>query len=58
MCAWKAFTWDLCFEAQQAAEKAIKGMLMHRGVEFRYVHDLGRLVTLLEESRLEIPEEV
>ncbi len=49
---------DLCFDAQQAAEKAIKAVLMHRGVEFPYVHDLGRLLTLLEESGMEVPEGV
>ena len=31
---------DLCFDAQQAAEKAIKAFLVHRGVRFPYVHDL------------------
>jgi len=29
---------DLCFEAQQAAEKAIKGVLVARGVQFPYIH--------------------
>ena len=49
---------DLCFDAQQAAEKAIKALLMRRGVKFPYVHDLARLFTLLEESGEEIPEDV
>jgi hypothetical protein len=31
---------DLCFDAQQAAEKAIKAVLLHLGVGFPYVHDL------------------
>ena len=39
---------DLCFEAQQAAEKALKAVLMGRGVDFPYVHDLARLLSLLE----------
>ena len=30
---------DLCFNAQQAVEKAIKAVLMQRAVEFPYVHD-------------------
>jgi len=47
---------DLCFDAQQAAEKAIKALLIKRGVTFPYVHDLARLVTLLEEAGQEIPE--
>ncbi len=49
---------DLCFDAQQAVEKAIKALLIHRSVEFPYVHDLARLLTLLEESGLDIPENV
>jgi HEPN domain-containing protein len=47
---------DLCFDAQQAAEKAVKALLIKRGVTFPYVHDLARLVTLLEEAGQEIPE--
>ncbi|MBI3181588.1 MAG: HEPN domain-containing protein [Myxococcales bacterium] len=39
---------DLCFQAQQASEKAIKALLLHRGIRFPHVHDLGRLLGLLE----------
>ena len=46
---------DLCFDAQQAAEKAIKALLIKREVVFPYVHDLARLVTLLEAAGQEIP---
>jgi len=49
---------DLCFDAQPAAEKAIKALLIKRGVVFPYVHDLARLVTLLEASGQEISEVV
>src|SRR5271166_3929090 len=49
---------DLCFDAQQAAEKAIKAVLIHRGVTFPYVHDLTRLLRLLEQSGLKIPKYV
>ncbi len=35
---------DLCFHAQQAAEKAIKAVLIQRNVEFPYVHDLAQLL--------------
>ncbi len=45
---------DLCFNAQQAAEKAIKAVLISRAVKFPYVHDIAQLLTLLEESGLEI----
>ena len=43
----EAYLEDLCFDAQQAAEKAIKAALVLDGVEFPYVHDLRRLRNLL-----------
>lgn len=49
---------DLCFEAQQAAEKAIKATMIMRGIEFPYVHDLGLLLSLLEQAGEIIPEVV
>jgi HEPN domain-containing protein len=52
----EAYLEDLCFDAQQAAEKAIKALLIKRGIAFPYVHDLARLLTLLEEAGEEIPE--
>jgi len=39
---------DLCFDAQQAAEKSIKSVLIHLGIEFPYVHDITDLLTILE----------
>ncbi len=47
---------DLCFDAQQAAEKAIKAVLIHRKVAFPYVHDLARLLTLVEQTGQAVPE--
>ena len=49
---------DLCFEAQQAAEKAIKSVMIKREIEFPYVHDLARLVSLLEAAGERVPETV
>jgi HEPN domain-containing protein len=49
---------DLCFNAQQAVEKAIKAVLMQRAVEFPYVHDITQLLTLLEQAGQEIPPAV
>ena len=49
---------DLCFDAQQAAEKAIKAVLLHRGVDFPYIHDLDKLIGLLAGSGIEIPTAV
>jgi len=49
---------DLCFHAQQAAEKAIKALLIHRKKPFPYVHDLATLLTLLEQSGCPIPPSI
>ncbi len=53
-----AFWEDLCFDAQQAAEKAIKAVLVFRELEFRKTHDLRELLTLLGSGGDPIPEEI
>ena len=49
---------DLCFNAQQAAEKAIKALLIRRGVAFPYIHDLTELLRLLQDAGERIPDVV
>ena len=49
---------DLCFDAQQAAEKAIKAVLVQGTTQFPYVHDLGRLLDLAEGERNPAPASV
>ena len=49
---------DLCFNAQQAAEKAIKAVLQHHQILFRYVHDLEELITALEKHNIPVSDEV
>lgn len=49
---------DLCFEAQQAAEKAIKALLMLHSVAFPYIHDLGELLRLAEEAGEQVTNSV
>ena len=49
---------DLCFDAQQAAEKAIKAVLLHRNVSFPYIHDLAELLALVEGSGAPVPQAV
>jgi|YNPMSStandDraft_1061717.scaffolds.fasta_scaffold00916_4 HEPN domain-containing protein len=49
---------DLCFHAQQAAEKALKAIYVARGQGFRYVHDLEELLTGLQKNGLRIPEAI
>ena len=46
---------NLCFNAQQAAEKAVKAVLISRSIEFPYVHDLDYLLSLLEDKGEVIP---
>ena len=53
-----AYVEDLCFEAQQAAEKALKAVLISLDVEYPYVHDLARLLSLLEDAGASIPDTV
>lgn len=53
-----AYLEDLCFDAQQAAEKAIKAVMIARGIEFPYVHDLGSLLSFLEEIEEPVPEAI
>ena len=49
---------DLCFEAQQAAEKAVKAVMLSRNINFPYVHDLALLLSILEEGGVTIPNKV
>lgn len=49
---------DLCFHAQQAAEKAIKAVYIYHGARFRYTHDIAELLTGLMRMGLSFPDEV
>ena len=49
---------DLCFDAQQAAEKALKGLLAHRGVTFPRTHAIADLLTRLEDSGVRLTETI
>jgi HEPN domain-containing protein len=49
---------DLCFHAQQAAEKAIKSVYRAEGYEFRYTHDLTELLDGLARNGVPVPKEV
>ena len=53
-----AYMEDLCFEAQQAAEKAIKARLITLDIDFPYVHDLALLLSLLEDAGECVPDAV
>ena len=47
---------DLLFDAQQCVEKSLKALLIQRGVEFPYTHDLNRLIAQIEQDGQEVPE--
>jgi HEPN domain-containing protein len=49
---------DLCFEAQQAAEKAIKAVFIHRGLHYPFRHDLTHLLQLLSQAGVKVPKYV
>ncbi len=49
---------DLCFHAQQAAEKSVKAVLLHRYIAFRFVHDLEELLTTAQQAGISIPNPV
>lgn len=49
---------DLCFHAQQAAEKSIKSVYRSAGHEFRYTHDLAELLDELGRKGVTVPEAV
>jgi len=48
---------QLCFHAQQAAEKSMKAVLLHRHVDFPFTHNLQVLLNLLQGS-MSIPDEL
>ena len=47
---------DLCFRVHQAADRAIKAVMIKRDIDFPYVHDLARLLSLLKEADETIPD--
>lgn len=49
---------DHCFNAQQAVEKAIKAVMLLRGVDFPHVHDVARLLSALGEAGEAIPDSI
>jgi len=46
---------QVCFHAQQAAEKAIKAVLLLRKVEFPLTHDIEVLLDIAENGEIRLP---
>jgi HEPN domain-containing protein len=49
---------DLCFNAQQAAEKALKAVCIQHNLDFQKTHSLVRLMDILEAGGVSLPDEV
>jgi len=49
---------DLCFHAQQAAEKSLKALLLAQRRGPAYTHNLATLLRLIKEARLPVPQDV
>lgn len=49
---------DLCFDAQQCAEKAIKSLLIHLNKEFPWSHSIEELLGIVSNAGIKIPEEI
>ena len=47
---------QVCFHAQQAAEKALKAMLLARGVIFPFTHDIEELLEIARGSDIATPD--
>ncbi|VUT25124.1 MAG: HEPN domain protein [Candidatus Methanolliviera sp. GoM_oil] len=48
---------DLCFDAQQCAEKSIKALLIFFNEEFSWTHSIEELLGIVSNAGIEIPEE-
>jgi len=49
---------QVCFHAQQAAEKSIKAVLLFQGVEFPLTHDIEELLKIAEDQGFLVPDGV
>lgn len=49
---------QVCFHTQQAAEKALKAVLLHRKIEFPFIHDIEALLEIMMQSGLIVPPNV
>jgi HEPN domain-containing protein len=49
---------DLCFNAQQSAEKPLKLVCLAKGLDFPRTHSVVRLVDILEAGGIPVPDKV
>lgn len=49
---------DLCFDCQQAAEKALKALLIHKDITFPKTHSLNMLIAVVKGQNIQVPVEI
>jgi HEPN domain-containing protein len=49
---------DMCFDCQQSVEKALKGLMVFKNIEFEWTHDIGTLIKTLEDNSVEVPDKI
>jgi HEPN domain-containing protein len=49
---------DLCFDCEQAVEKALKALLVSIDFSFPHTHSIGHLIELIEEHSINVPDEI
>lgn len=52
------FPEQVCFHAQQAAEKALKAVLLHDQITFPLIHDIEELLEIAIQNGLSMPPDV
>ncbi len=49
---------DLCFDCEQAVEKALKALLVSIDVSFPRTHSISHLIELIEAHSIMVPDEI
>lgn len=49
---------QICFHAQQSAEKSLKAVLLHARIDFPFTHDLEALLDTLSAAGIAVPPEL
>ncbi|QWR78976.1 HEPN domain-containing protein [Candidatus Magnetomonas plexicatena] len=47
---------DICFDAQQAVEKALKAVCVINEINFNRAHDISYLIDLLDTANIKLPK--
>ena len=48
----------MCFNTHKAAEKAIKAAHVYHGIDYKWTHDIRRLIARLRSSGKDVPVEL